>query len=245
REAAAREVHLDARVGQHAAPAREVGRDVRRGHGIAGHAPDHRGRRAARRGPTAGRSAVAAGPGGATLSTLSSTRRKLLAQILGEGLTYDDVLLVPALASALPRDVSTTSRFCRGVVLQIPVASAAMDTVTDARMAVALAQQGGIGVIHKNLSREAQAREVEKVKRSAHGVIFGPISLGPDATVGEAKDLMKTHLISGLPVVDSEQRVLGILTSRDLRFVEDRSTRVRDVMTKTGLVTAAPDTTIQ
>lgn len=168
-----------------------------------------------------------------------------MAQILGEGLTYDDVLLVPALASALPRDVSTTSRFCRGVVLQIPVASAAMDTVTDARMAVALAQQGGIGVIHKNLSREAQVREVEKVKRSAHGVIFGPISLGPDATVGEAKDLMKTHLISGLPVVDSEQRVLGILTSRDLRFVEDRSTRVRDVMTKTGLVTAAPDTTIQ
>ncbi len=167
-----------------------------------------------------------------------------MGKILGEGLTYDDVLLVPRLASALPRDVSTATRFCRGVNLQVPIASAAMDTVTDARMAVALAQQGGIGVIHKNLTRQAQVREVEKVKRSANGVILGPISLGPDATVGEAKDVMKTHMISGLPVIDGEQRVLGILTSRDLRFVDNRDTKVRDVMTKTGLVTAPPDTKI-
>jgi len=168
-----------------------------------------------------------------------------LGKILGEGLTYDDVLLVPRLASALPRDVSTATQFCRGVALQVPVSSAAMDTVTDAGMAVALAQQGGIGVIHKNFDRDTQVREVDKVKRSANGVILDPVSLRPDASVGEAKDLMKAHLISGLPVVDGDQRVLGILTSRDLRFVEDRDTRVEDVMTKTGLVTAEPDMRIE
>ncbi|MEZ5965995.1 MAG: IMP dehydrogenase [Planctomycetota bacterium] len=168
-----------------------------------------------------------------------------MAKILGEGLTYDDVLLSPRLAAALPRDVSTSTLFCRGVALQVPISSAAMDTVTDARMAVALAQQGGIGIIHKNLGRDVQVREVDKVKRSANGVIVDPVSLRPNATVGEAKDLMKAHLISGLPVVDGEQRVLGILTSRDLRFVDDRDTRVENVMTKTGLVTAEPDTTIE
>jgi IMP dehydrogenase len=168
-----------------------------------------------------------------------------LGKILGEALTYDDVLLVPRLATALPRDVSTTTRFCRGVELQVPIASAAMDTVTDAGMAVALAQQGGIGIIHKNLARDAQVREVEKVKRSANGVIVGPVTLSPDATVGEAKDLMRTHLISGLPVIDPEQRVLGILTSRDLRFVDNRDTKVREVMTKNGLITAPPETTIE
>ena len=167
-----------------------------------------------------------------------------MGKILGEALTYDDVLLVPRLATALPRDVSTITRFCRGVELQVPIASAAMDTVTDAGMAVALAQQGGIGIIHKNLARDAQVREVEKVKRSANGVILGPVTLRPEATVGEAKDLMRTNQISGLPVVDAGDRVLGILTTRDLRFVDDRDTLVADVMTKDGLVTAPPDTTI-
>ena len=166
-------------------------------------------------------------------------------KIVGEGLTYDDVLLLPRMASALPRDVSTQSVFCRGVVLHVPVASAAMDTVTEARLAIALALQGGIGVIHKNLSIEAQVREVDKVKRSANGVILDPVTLAPSASVGEAKDLMKNHKISGLPVVDERMRVLGILTSRDLRFVESRDTRVAEVMTKENLATAAPGTTLE
>jgi IMP dehydrogenase len=167
-----------------------------------------------------------------------------LVEFLGEGLTYDDVLLVPQMASALPRDVVTATRFCRGVTLQTPIAGAAMDTVTEARMAVALAQQGGIGVIHKNLSAERQALEVDKVKRSANGVIVDPVALHPSDTVGKAKDLMQNHRISGLPVVDENRVVVGILTSRDLRFVEMRETSVAEVMTKANLVTASPGTTL-
>ena len=168
-----------------------------------------------------------------------------MVEILGEGLTYDDVLLVPQMASALPRDVSTKTRFCRGVELQVPIAGAAMDTVTEARMAVALAQQGGIGIVHKNLSVEKQVIEVDKVKRSANGVILDPVALRPHDTVGQAKDLMQNHKISGLPVVDEHRRVVGILTHRDLRFVDARDTKVLDVMTKQNLVTATPGTTLE
>jgi len=168
-----------------------------------------------------------------------------LAEFLGEGLTYDDVLLVPQLASALPRDVDTRTRFCRGVPLQIPIASAAMDTVTEWKMAVALAQQGGIGIIHKNLGIDAQVGEVDKVKRSANGVIQDPVALKPDDSVGAAKDLMQNHKISGLPVVDDRRRVVGILTQRDLRFVDRRDHKVREVMTVQNLVTAAPGTTLE
>jgi IMP dehydrogenase len=168
-----------------------------------------------------------------------------LVEILGEGLTYDDVLLVPQMASALPRDVSTKTRFCRGVELQVPIAGAAMDTVTEARMAVALAQQGGIGIVHKNLSIEKQVIEVDKVKRSANGVIVDPVALRPHDTVGQAKDLMQSHKISGLPVVDEQRRVVGILTHRDLRFVDTRDTKVSEVMTKQNLVTAVPGTTLE
>lgn len=167
-----------------------------------------------------------------------------MAEFLGEGLTYDDVLLVPQMASALPRDVETTTTFCRGVTLQAPIVSAAMDTVTESRMAVALAQQGGIGIVHKNLSVDEQVIEVDKVKRSANGVIVDPNTLSPDDLVGQAKDLMQTHKISGLPVVDSSRRVVGILTNRDLRFVEERDQRVADVMTAKDLVTAQPGTTL-
>jgi IMP dehydrogenase len=167
-----------------------------------------------------------------------------LVEILGEGLTYDDVLLVPQMASALPRDVNIRTRFCRGVELQVPIASAAMDTVTESRMAVALAQQGGIGVVHKNLSVDKQCGEVDKVKRSANGVILDPVTMLADDPVGKAKDLMQNHKISGLPVVDAGRRVIGILTSRDLRFVEDREARVGTVMTADGLVTAKPGTTL-
>lgn len=167
-----------------------------------------------------------------------------MVELLGEGLTYDDVLLVPQMASALPRDVSTSTRFCRGVLLQVPIAGAAMDTVTESRMAVALAQQGGIGVIHKNLPIAKQCGEVDKVKRSANGVILDPVALLADDPVGKAKDLMQNHKISGLPVVDGQRKVIGILTNRDLRFVEDRETKVQAVMTAQGLVTAKPGTTL-
>ncbi len=168
-----------------------------------------------------------------------------MVEFLGDGLTYDDVLLVPQMASALPRDVSTKTRFCRGVDLQVPIAGAAMDTVTEARMAVALAQQGGIGIIHKNLSVQRQVGEVDKVKRSANGVILDPVALSPQDTVGKAKDLMQNHKISGLPVVDDKRRVVGILTHRDLRFVDTRDTRVDAVMTRQNLVTAQPGTTLE
>ncbi|MBL9080010.1 MAG: IMP dehydrogenase [Planctomycetes bacterium] len=167
-----------------------------------------------------------------------------MAEFLGEGLTYDDVLLVPQMASALPRDVDTATRFCRGVALQVPIASAAMDTVTESRMAVALAQQGGIGIVHKNLSVERQAGEVDKVKRSANGVIQDPVAVSAEDTVGKVKDLMQAHKISGLPVVDGRRVVIGILTHRDLRFVEDRNTKVGAVMTAQNLVTAQPGTTL-
>ena len=135
------------------------------------------------------------------LPTLSLTlRRKRLVEILGEGLTYDDVLLVPQMASALPRDVSTKTRFCRGVDLQVPIASAAMDTVTESRMAVALAQQGGIGIVHKNLSIEKQVGEVDKVKRSANGIIRDPVTLPPNSPVSEALKLMREHVQQNLGI---------------------------------------------
>lgn len=168
-----------------------------------------------------------------------------MAEFLGEGLTYDDVLLVPQMASALPRDVETSTPFCRGVMLQAPIVSAAMDTVTESRMAVALAQQGGIGIVHKNLSVDEQVIEVDKVKRSANGVIVDPHTLSADDLVGRAKDLMRTHKISGLPVVDGSRRVVGILSNRDLRFVEERDQRVSEVMTSKDLVTAKPGTTLE
>jgi IMP dehydrogenase len=168
-----------------------------------------------------------------------------LVEFVGEGLTYDDVLLVPQMASALPRDVDTKTRFCRGVSLQVPIVGAAMDTVTESRMAVALAQQGGIGIIHKNLTIAQQVGEVDKVKRSANGVIQDPVVLKPDDTVGTAKDLMANHKISGLPVVDDRRRVVGILTHRDLRFVDRRDTKVAAVMSVQNLVTAVPGTTLE
>lgn len=168
-----------------------------------------------------------------------------MAEFLGEGLTYDDVLLVPQMAAALPRDVETKTRFCRGVPLQVPIAGAAMDTVTESRMAVALAQQGGIGIVHKNLSVEKQVGEVDKVKRSANGVIQDPVALLADDPVGKAKDLMQSHKISGLPVVDHDRRVVGILTHRDLRFVDRREAKVGTVMTAQNLVTAPPGTTLE
>ncbi len=164
-------------------------------------------------------------------------------KIRGEGLTYDDVLVVPRLAECLPRDVDTGTRLTPGIELRIPLVSAAMDTVTEARLAIALAQEGGIGIIHKNLDLDRQVAEVDRVKRSANGVILDPVTLKPDATAGQAKKLMREHRISGLPVVEDGGRVVGILTARDLRFQTGSETSVSDLMTR-EVVTAAKGTTL-
>ena len=163
--------------------------------------------------------------------------------VFPEGLTYDDILLVPAYSEVLPTDIDTSTRFTRRINLNIPIVSAAMDTVTESRLAIAIAKEGGIGIIHKNATPEVQAREVEKVKRSAHGVIVDPVTLPPSALVGDAREVMATHNVSGIPVVE-EGRVVGILTKRDLRFQTDEGVHITELMTK-ELVTASPETTLE
>jgi IMP dehydrogenase len=155
-----------------------------------------------------------------------------------EGLTFDDVLLVPAESRVLPNDVSTATRLTRGIRLEIPIVSAAMDTVTEARLAIALAREGGIGVIHRNLQIEAQVAEVDKVKRSESGMIVEPVTLPPDALVSDALELMRTYHISGVPITDGDGQLVGILTNRDLRFAPDTSQPVSTLMTARNLVTA-------
>ncbi|HEY1318160.1 MAG TPA: IMP dehydrogenase [Gaiella sp.] len=162
-----------------------------------------------------------------------------------EGLTFDDVLLVPAESSVLPNDVATASRLTRTIVLEIPIVSAAMDTVTEARMAIALARLGGIGVLHRNLSIADQVVEVDKVKRSEAGMIVEPVTLSPEALVGDALDLMARYRVSGIPITDADDRLVGILTNRDLRFGVPSTMRVADAMTKEGLVTAPVGTTLE
>ncbi len=161
-----------------------------------------------------------------------------------EGLTFDDVLLVPRQSSVLPREVDVTTRFTRHIRLNIPIVSAPMDTVTESRMAIAMAREGGIGVIHKNLSIEQQASEVDKVKRSEHGVIIDPFYLGPDSSVAEALAMMARYRISGVPIVREGGYLIGILTNRDLRFETHFDRPVRDVMTSDHLVTAPEGTTL-
>lgn len=163
----------------------------------------------------------------------------------GEALTFDDVLLVPAHSQVLPKDVSTQTRFSRNVRLNIPVSSSAMDTVTEAQMAIALARQGGIGVLHKKLSVGAQAEMVTKVKRSEAGMITDPITLTRDATLQQAEDLMREYRISGVPIIEADGRLVGILTNRDLRFETDYSKSVEALMTKDNLVTVAVGTTLE
>jgi len=168
----------------------------------------------------------------------------MMHQDFPEGLTFDDVLLVPRLSDVMPKDVKLGTRFSRNVPLSIPFVSAAMDTVTEEKLAVALAREGGLGVIHRNLSIEGQIREVDKVKRSANGVILDPVTLEPTATIREAREIMLRHNISGLPVLDKAKRVVGILTRRDCRFQTSDDTPVADIMTKDKLVTAAPGTSL-
>ena len=154
-----------------------------------------------------------------------------------EGLTFDDVLLVPAYSEVLPREVSLRGRFSRHIELNIPVVSAAMDTVTEAKMAIAIAREGGIGVIHKNMSIAAQAAQVRKVKRAENGMINDPITITKDQTVGDALRLMQENRIGGIPVIDNEHYLIGIVTNRDLRFQKDMQRKIADVMTSRGLVT--------
>ena len=162
-----------------------------------------------------------------------------------EGLTYDDVLLVPAASEVLPDAVDTTCRFTKSINLHIPLVSAAMDTVTEARLAIAMARHGGIGVVHRNLDIDDQANEVDKVKRSESGMIVEPITLPPHATLAQAEELRGRFKISGVPITDEEHRLVGILTNRDLRFETDYSQIISDVMTADGLVTAKAGTTLE
>lgn len=162
-----------------------------------------------------------------------------------EGLTFDDVLLIPARSDVLPSETDTSTRFTRNIQLTIPLCSAAMDTVTEAALAIALAQQGGIGVIHKNLSIERQAEEVDKVKRSESGMIVDPVTIRPDRPVREALQVMEHYHISGVPVVDEDGHLVGIITNRDLRFETRFEIPVSDVMTKQPLVTVQVGTTLE
>ena len=169
----------------------------------------------------------------------------MLTSDLTEGLTFDDVLLVPARSDVLPAETDTATQFTRGIRLQIPLCSAAMDTVTEAALAIALAQQGGIGVIHKNLSVERQAEEVDKVKRSESGMIVDPVTIQPDRPVSEALRVMQRYKISGVPVVDEDGHLVGIITNRDLRFETRFNIPVSKVMTPQPLVAVPVGTTLE
>ncbi len=167
-----------------------------------------------------------------------------LNKILGEGLTYDDVLLVPAYSEVLPREVSIKSKFTRNITINVPIVSAAMDTVTESRMAIAIAQEGGIGVLHKNMTIEQQAMKVRKVKRAESGMILDPVTMPLDSKVGDAKANMKEHSIGGIPIVDDAGKLIGIVTNRDLRFEKNNERPISEVMTSENLVTAAEGTSL-
>lgn len=166
-------------------------------------------------------------------------------KFFGEGLTFDDVLLMPAYSQILPRDVDIRSQLTRRITLNVPLLSAAMDTVTEASLAIALAREGGLGILHKNMSIEKQADQVRKVKRSENGLILDPVTLQPDATIGEALRLMRDNKIGGIPIVDAGHKLVGILTNRDLRFETHYQQKVSTVMTKENLITAPEGTDLK
>lgn len=165
-------------------------------------------------------------------------------KIIGEGLTYDDVLLIPNYSEVLPREVSLKSKFSRNIELNVPIVSAAMDTVTESAMAIAMAREGGIGVLHKNMTIEKQATEVRKVKRAESGMIIDPVTLPLTATVGDAKSVMREYSIGGIPIVDGSGVLKGIVTNRDLRFERNNDRAITEVMTSENLVTAGEGTTL-
>lgn len=166
-------------------------------------------------------------------------------KILGEGLTYDDVLLVPAYSEVLPREVSIETKFSKNISLNVPIVSAAMDTVTESAMAIAIAREGGIGVLHKSMSIEQQAAEVRKVKRAESGMILDPVTLKKTATVGDAQATMKEYSIGGIPITDDDGKLIGIVTNRDLRFEKNYERKLEEVMTSENLVTVGKGTSLK
>ena len=162
-----------------------------------------------------------------------------------DGLTFDDVLLIPAFSDVLPREVNLSTRFSRNITLNVPIVSAAMDTVTESQLAIAIAREGGLGVIHKNMSIEEQARQVHAVKRAENGMIYDPVTILEGSTVADALRMMSEYHIGGIPVVDKAGKLVGIVTNRDLRFERDKSRRIDDVMTRDNLVTASFGTTLE
>src|SRR5699024_7202286 len=168
-----------------------------------------------------------------------------MAKILKEGLTFDDVLLIPQKSEVLPKDVDTTTYLTKTIKLNIPLMSAGMDTVTESKMAISMARQGGIGIIHKNMSIEEQALEVDKVKRSESGVIVDPFYLSKDNTLQDADDIMARYKISGVPIVDESHKLIGIITNRDIKFEDDMTKKIEFVMTKSNLVTAKEGVTLE
>jgi len=166
-------------------------------------------------------------------------------KIVGEGLTYDDVLLVPAYSEVLPREVNIQSKFTKNITINVPIVSAAMDTVTESRMAIAMAREGGIGVLHKNMTIEQQALKVRKVKRAESGMIMDPVTLPLESVVRDAKANMREHSIGGIPIVDDKNKLIGIVTNRDLRFEKNDDRPIADVMTSENLVTVAEGTSLQ
>ncbi|MFZ1528743.1 MAG: IMP dehydrogenase [Ferruginibacter sp.] len=179
------------------------------------------------------------------MATIKSSKKNAAAQKLSEGLTFDDVLLTPAYSQILPRDVDISTNLTKEIKLNIPMLSAAMDTVTEAQLAIALAREGGLGILHKNMSIEQQADQVRKVKRSENGLILDPITLPPHASLGEAVRLMRENKIGGIPIIDADRKLLGILTNRDLRFETNYKQKVSAVMTSENLVTAPEGTDLK
>ncbi|MEL6974275.1 MAG: IMP dehydrogenase [Bacteroidota bacterium] len=167
-----------------------------------------------------------------------------LSKIIGEGLTYDDVLLVPGYSEVLPREVDITTRFTRNIRINVPIVSAAMDTVTESQMAIAMAREGGIGVLHKNMTIAQQATKVRKVKRAESGMIMDPVTLPKDALVRDAKASMREHSIGGIPIVDDDMKLIGIVTNRDLRFEKNNERPISEVMTSENLVTVGEGTSL-
>ncbi|MCB0371975.1 MAG: IMP dehydrogenase [Muricauda sp.] len=168
-----------------------------------------------------------------------------LNKIVGEGLTYDDVLLVPAYSEVLPREVNIQSKFTKNITINVPIVSAAMDTVTESRMAIAMAREGGIGVLHKNMTIDQQALKVRKVKRAESGMIMDPVTLPLESTVRDAKASMKEHSIGGIPIVDANKKLIGIVTNRDLRFEKNEDRPIAEVMTSENLVTVGEGTSLE
>ncbi|MEK7225010.1 MAG: IMP dehydrogenase, partial [Bacteroidota bacterium] len=179
------------------------------------------------------------------MATRNISPQSIPGNFFGEGLTFDDVLLMPGYSQVLPRDVDIKSRLTKDITLNVPLLSAAMDTVTEAALATALAREGGLGILHKNMTIEKQAEQVRKVKRSESGLIIDPVTLLANATIGDALRLMRENKIGGIPIIDKNGKLVGILTNRDLRFEEDMKRKVSEVMTKENLYTAPEGTDLK